>query len=77
MKQIILGILIGMIIGVPSVALADRVIKTPTTNPVYNIASDSHVSVFDDQDNKCYVVSTSSGANGRVVAISCVKEAKE
>lgn len=73
MKQIILGILIGMIIGVPSVALADIVIKTPKTNPIYNINNESHISVFDDQDNKCYVVTTSSGANGRVVAISCVK----
>lgn len=73
MINFIRGLIVATIVTVPVGVLAERVIQTPATNPIYDISRDASVSVFDDQDNKCYVATLYTGTGGISVAISCLK----
>lgn len=83
MKQLILGITIGVAAGLllGGTAVYAGYVETPWTKNIYNVSdveeingsSVGHtVSVFDDGDNKCYVVNAKY-VSGRSPAISCVK----
>lgn len=73
MKGFILGILFGAIIFIPVTALAD----VGWTKHIKNASgNDNAISVFDDADNKCYIVKGKAEkgiGTQRSVAISCVK----
>lgn len=78
MKKFLLGILVGAAIFVPSSVIAARSIEAepPMANAFMNIPyEENSVSVFDDQDNKCYIVRGGyrNGTEARTVDISCVK----
>lgn len=79
MRNILIGIIMGIAVSVPSVALAGY-IELPWTNNIYHVPRMERddngsvtptVSVFDNQDDKCYVLKSHEG-----VAMSCVKESK-
>ena len=76
MKKFILGILVGAILFVPmGVYAADKVSVIPTANMIYTIPQDykqATVSVFDDQDVKCYVASPPAYRDTKP-SISCVR----
>lgn len=78
MKKLILGIVIGIVVSVPVAAIA-KMIELPWSNNIYNISDVEHgvsgsVSVFDDGDNKCYIVRQNFDTSiGATVNISCVK----
>lgn len=78
MKKFLFGLIVGAVLFVPVSTFADYVVKdTPWTNVIYRTSgSGGDVSVFDDGQNKCYVVklrfSGYSGGDGG--AISCVKD---
>lgn len=65
----------AVLVPVTSVAAMTVNIELPWTKNIYNVSdtdkfNGTSVSVFDDQDNKCYVVYETAAANP---AISCVK----
>ena len=77
MKKFALGLIVGLILFIPVTALAEgNFAPTPWTNVIYRI-SGSHqapqVSVFDDEDNKCYVA-TPDYTRDTKPSISCVKK---
>lgn len=77
MKKILLGFILGLLVAMPAVAIAND--QPPFTNVIYDVPnSNAQVSVFDDRDNKCYVVQGDkrhwSNAN---VAISCLKRGQQ
>lgn len=74
MKKFIAGLIIGAVLFVPSGVLADRIIYTPTTNPIYDTNNEADISVFDDQDNKCYVYAAKYTVQRS--GISCVKDTR-
>lgn len=74
MKKFIAGILIGAMLFVPTGVLADRIIETPVSNPIYDVNKENDISVFDDQDNKCYVYHDTSDVERS--GISCIKETR-
>lgn len=75
-SKFLAGLAAGALLFLPAGVVADRVIRTPETNPIYNVVTNysrsggADISVFDDLDNKCYVV-TRAGADES--DISCVK----
>lgn len=81
MKQLILGTTIGvaagLLLGSTAVYAATQVIELPWTKNIYTVSDNANrtsaVSVFDDQENKCYVVQATSEKIDTPVAISCVK----
>lgn len=56
---------------------AQRYIELPWTNNIYKVSDRENrrptVSVFDDAENKCYVVTGYGASMGDTVAISCVE----
>lgn len=81
MRKLIVGILVGLIIGIPATAVAASY-QLPWAKNIYRVGSvepgTATVSVFDDANNKCYVLSDRAPYDKPVpVAISCVaKEPK-
>lgn len=76
MKTLTLGIVIGIVISLPLGVSAGVVKTSDWTNVIYKMSGkQGDISVFDDGDNKCYVVkSTINGyAGGLGGDISCVK----
>lgn len=86
MKQILLGLIIGVAVALPVGAIAEQldVSTTKWTKQIYRFnrgcednssgtvgETCGKVDVFDDQDNKCYVAY--STVEAKSVAISCVK----
>ncbi len=75
MKKVVLVAAIAVLLALPAGAYAAQFITLPWTNNIYNVSeteeSNSTVSVFDDGDNKCYVVIKYASSGG--TAISCVK----
>lgn len=74
---VIISLLIMCLVSVfifPSSVFGDRVIKTPTTMPIYDVGDtrEGDISVFEDDGNKCYVVMASS--DNDEADISCVKK---
>lgn len=73
MRKFILGIIAGVILAAPGAAIA--LDGLPWANAIYYVQqhnNEHQVSVFDDQDNKCYVVTS---PEYRVeTAISCLKK---
>jgi hypothetical protein len=79
MKNILIGIIVGAILFIPATAVAWSNKPIPFTNTIYNISDEvDTVSVFDDEDNKCYIVQGRATESvyktpGYTYAISCVK----
>lgn len=76
MKKYVIGLILGVAVSIPTgIVFADKVIKTPETNPIYNVSkfrNDADVSVFDDAGNKCYVYH--DRYNKERNGISCVRQ---
>lgn len=74
MKRLILGILIGLVVALPSGAFAYSEANRPKSpNIIYEIDDESiRIGVFDDADNKCYVAYENRTADS-APAISCIK----
>ena len=74
MSKLIVGILIGVFLAIPTTVVADYIVHSlPNVHTIYTIKQDEGtVSVFDDSGNKCYV--TKQGVYGGTnTAISCVR----
>lgn len=76
MKKFILGLLVGAVLFVPATAVAELAGGSWTNHFKDAAGDDNAISVFDDADNKCYIVkgkSQTGPGNERSVAMSCVK----
>ena len=77
MKKTILFLALAFIIGGTTVSAA-QYIRLPWTKNIYGVSSPednaSTVSVFDDGDNKCYVLSSSASRTYGATSISCVRK---
>ena len=75
-KKKLAAAIIGVALLSSSVTIA-ATYELPWTKNIYNVSDPekSTVSVFDDQDNKCYVLTGKKDGNLGIppVAISCVK----
>lgn len=79
MRNLLLGLIAGIILAVPATAVAAvKINGLPDANEIYQFDNGSgRIEVFDDQGNKCYVARR--GGTATEVAISCLpwSEVKE
>lgn len=77
MKKFLIGLITGAILLVPVTVVAQRYTALPYPNLIYNIDHRTNaIHVFDDADNKCYVVTIDGRPNhwgDENASISCVK----
>lgn len=73
MKKVLIGLIVGLAVSTTSVAVAYN--NLPYLNRIYQYNDEGGIFVFDDADNKCYVIrETNSNYGGDQVGISCVKQ---
>ncbi|WP_407107282.1 hypothetical protein [Rhodococcus aetherivorans] len=74
---IIAGAVVIAVLASTATVAAARYVELPWTNNIYLVsdreATKPTVSVFDDADNKCYVVTKWNTYDGDSVAIDCVE----
>lgn len=74
MKKYLIGFLVGAVLFVPITVYANHEGHILGAKPIYRFnEGQNEVSVFDDQDNKCYISYDRYGANS---SISCVKRSQ-
>lgn len=79
MKRVIAAMLLGLLLGISSTAVA-ATYELPWTKNIYNVSDPEKsfqpiVSLFDNNGNRCYVVASAGRNNSpNSVAISCVKK---